>query len=68
MFELIAEGLPNKVIAYGLGLCETTVKAHVSGILRKLFVYNRARAIALSANIDRASIGLPSADSQSQAR
>jgi DNA-binding NarL/FixJ family response regulator len=59
VLELIAEGLPNKVIAYELGLCETTVKAHVSGILRKLCVYNRARAIALLANIDLASIGSP---------
>jgi DNA-binding CsgD family transcriptional regulator len=59
VLELIAEGLPNKVIAYELGLCETTVKAHVSGILRKLCVYNRARVIALLANIDLASIGSP---------
>ena len=58
VLELIAEGLPNKVIAYELGLCETTVKAHVSGILRKLCVYNRARVIALLANIDLASISL----------
>jgi DNA-binding NarL/FixJ family response regulator len=59
VLELIAEGLPNKVIAYELGLCETTVKAHVSAILRKLCVYNRARAIALLANIDLASIESP---------
>jgi DNA-binding NarL/FixJ family response regulator len=59
VLELIAEGLPNKVIAYELGLCETTVKAHVSGILRKLCVYNRARVIALLANIDLASISSP---------
>ncbi len=68
VLELIAEGLPNKVIAYQLGLCETTVKAHVSGILRKLCVYNRARAIALLANIDLASIGLSSAGSPSRRR
>jgi len=66
VLELIAEGLPNKVIAYQLGLCETTVKAHVSGILRKLCVYNRARAIALLASIDLASIGLSAAGSQSR--
>jgi ATP/maltotriose-dependent transcriptional regulator MalT len=59
VLELIADGLPNKVIAYELGLCETTVKAHVSAILRKLCVYNRARAIALLANIDLASIESP---------
>ena len=46
VMALVAEGLPNKLIAYELGLRETTVKAHVSEILRKLCVYNRARAIA----------------------
>jgi DNA-binding CsgD family transcriptional regulator len=57
VLELVAQGLPNKLIAYELGLSETTIKAHVSGILRKLCVYSRARAIVLLANIDLASIG-----------
>ncbi len=47
VFRLVAHGLPNKMIAYELGITETTVKAHVSGILRKLGVYSRARAIVL---------------------
>ena len=68
MLELIADGLPNKIIAYKLGLCETTVKAHVSEILRKLCVYSRARAIVLLANIDLASIGSSSADAKSGGR
>ena len=58
VLALVAEGLPNKLIAYELGLCETTVKAHVSEILRKLCVYNRARAIALLADIDFRSVHL----------
>ena len=49
---LLAEGLPNKVIAHELGISETTVKAHVGEILRKLKVYNRARAIVLLAQFD----------------
>jgi DNA-binding CsgD family transcriptional regulator len=53
---LLAQGLPNKLIAYELGLCETTVKAHVSEILRKLCVYNRTRAIVLLSDIDLESI------------
>ena len=57
--ELIAVGLPNKIIAHQLGLCETTVKAHVSGILRKLCVYNRGRAIALLADMDLTSLDSP---------
>ncbi len=68
VLALIAEGLPNKVIAYELGLCETTVKAHVSEILRKLCVYNRARAIVLLANIDLASIGSSGLDANSGGR
>ena len=68
VLELMADGLPNKLIAYELGLCETTIKAHVSEILRKLCVYNRARAIVLLANIDLASIFLPAADAKSGGR
>jgi DNA-binding NarL/FixJ family response regulator len=68
VLELMADGLPNKLIAYELGLCETTVKAHVSEILRKLCVYNRTRAIVLLANIDLTSIFLPDADPKSGGR
>jgi DNA-binding NarL/FixJ family response regulator len=68
VLELVADGLPNKLIAYELGLCETTVKAHVSEILRKLCVYSRARAIVLLASIDSASIVSSSADARSGER
>jgi DNA-binding NarL/FixJ family response regulator len=49
VLELLAEGLPNKVIAHELGISETTVKAHVGEILRKLKVHNRTRAIVMLA-------------------
>ncbi len=52
VLALLAEGLPNKVIAHELGISETTVKAHVGEILRKLKVYNRARAIVMLAPYD----------------
>jgi DNA-binding NarL/FixJ family response regulator len=52
VLELVAQGLPNKVIAHELGISETTVKAHVGEILRKLKVYNRARAIVMLSHID----------------
>lgn len=45
VLALIVEGLPNKVIAYKLSICETTVKAHVGSVLRKLRLTSRARAI-----------------------
>ncbi len=68
VLELIADGLPNKIIAYKLGLCETTVKAHVSEILRKLCVHSRARAIVLLGNINLRSIGSSNADAKSAGR
>jgi DNA-binding NarL/FixJ family response regulator len=40
------------VIAHELGISETTVKAHVGEILRKLKVYNRARAIVMLSHFD----------------
>ncbi len=52
VLELVAEGLPNKVIAHQLGISETTVKAHVGEVLRKLKVYNRARAIVMLSQFD----------------
>ncbi len=63
VLELLAEGLPNKVIAHELSISETTVKAHVGEILRKLKVYNRARAIVMLAQFDMRQIrALPHAD------
>jgi len=38
------DGSPNKEIARGLGLLESTVKAHVKAILRKLGASNRTQA------------------------
>ncbi len=41
---MIRDGMLNKQIAYELGVSETTVKAHVSKILKKLGVTNRTQA------------------------
>lgn len=43
----IGEAKPNKQIAFELGITETTVKAHVTNIYRKLGVRNRSEAILL---------------------
>ena len=51
--SLLLTGCPNKVIAYELGVAELTIKAHVSAILRKLQVHNRAQAIAAAAGLKR---------------
>lgn len=53
-------GESNKMIAWQLGVAETTVKTHVSAILRKLGVSSRVQAILL------ASRGLAMASSLSQ--
>ena len=56
VLELIRSGLQNKQIAYELKLAETTVKAHVSEILRKLEVFTRTRAVIEVAKVDFAAL------------
>jgi DNA-binding NarL/FixJ family response regulator len=41
---LLADGLPNKVIARRLGIAEKTVKAHVTQIFQALGVTDRTQA------------------------
>jgi DNA-binding NarL/FixJ family response regulator len=45
VLNYLAEGLPNKEIAYRLGLSEGTVKIHITLILRALEVSNRLAAV-----------------------
>ncbi|WP_421864573.1 response regulator [Motiliproteus sp.] len=52
VLERMANGESNKQIAYNLCIAETTVKAHVSAILRKLNVHNRIQAVLSAGNID----------------
>nr|WP_242521501.1 response regulator transcription factor [Motiliproteus sp. SC1-56] len=52
VLERMASGESNKQIAYNLCIAETTVKAHVSAILRKLNVHNRIQAVLSAGNID----------------
>jgi DNA-binding CsgD family transcriptional regulator len=42
VLELVAEGLENKEIAHRMGLSEQAVKEHVSALLHRLAVGNRA--------------------------
>ena len=44
VLKMMAEGLLNKQIAYELDISESTVKQHVSAVLRKLGVINRTKA------------------------
>jgi DNA-binding NarL/FixJ family response regulator len=43
--QMLCQGLPNKQIGVVLGVEETTVKAHVSEVLRKLNVSSRTQAV-----------------------
>jgi DNA-binding NarL/FixJ family response regulator len=52
VLRLIRHGRLNKQIAYELGVSETTVKAHVSEILRKLNVVSRTQAVIETAQLD----------------
>lgn len=52
VLECMAKGDANKQIAYNLHISETTVKSHVSSILRKLNVHNRIQAVLGVGNID----------------
>lgn len=52
VLERMSMGESNKQIAYNLNIAETTVKAHVSAILRKLGVHNRMQAVLCAGNLD----------------
>lgn len=45
IMQSLSLGLPNKQIAYDLGLAESTVKSHLARIFSKLHVTNRSQAI-----------------------
>ena len=48
ILDLICEGRLNKQIAYELSIAETTVKAHVTAIMRKLGVHSRTQAVLIA--------------------
>ncbi|MGH1419792.1 MAG: response regulator [Hyphomicrobiaceae bacterium] len=52
VLKMLREGLLNKQIAHELSVGETTVKAHVSEILRKLSVASRTQAVIMATTID----------------
>ena len=48
ILDLICEGKLNKQIAFDLTIAETTVKAHVTAIMRKLGVQSRTQAVLVA--------------------
>jgi DNA-binding NarL/FixJ family response regulator len=43
---MLAEGHPNKTIAFKLGISEHTVKFHVASVMSKLRAASRTEAVA----------------------
>lgn len=56
VLQMLRQGLLNKQIAFELQVGETTVKAHVSEILRKLNVYSRTQAVIEVSKLDNADL------------
>jgi DNA-binding NarL/FixJ family response regulator len=50
VLELLNEGKPNKVIAYELGMAESTVKVHIRHIMKKLNARNRTQVVLMTQN------------------
>lgn len=55
VLQCLKAGKPNKIIAYDLNICETTVKVHVRHIMRKLGAANRTHAAILARDLFDAS-------------
>jgi two-component system, NarL family, nitrate/nitrite response regulator NarL len=51
VLQLLAQGLPNKLIAARLGISDHTVKFHVNAILGKLGAQSRTEALAQAARL-----------------
>lgn len=56
ILQLICEGRLNKQIAFDLTIAETTVKAHVTAIMRKLGVQSRTQAVLIAKEASFASL------------
>ncbi len=52
VLQFVRQGLLNKQIAHELGVGETTVKAHVTAILRKLNVASRTQIVIETSHLD----------------
>jgi DNA-binding NarL/FixJ family response regulator len=60
---LVARGLANKQVARQLGIAESTVKCHVSGILNKLGLPSRTQIALYAARTGLVALDRPSTDS-----
>jgi DNA-binding NarL/FixJ family response regulator len=52
VLERLRQGKQNKIIAYELGMCESTVKVHIRLIMKKLNARNRTQVVLRTNNTD----------------
>jgi len=52
VLERLRQGKQNKMIAYELNMCESTVKVHLRHIMKKLNARNRTQVVLLTSNIN----------------
>jgi len=50
VLEQLSEGKQNKIIAYELGMAESTVKVHIRHIMKKLNARNRTQVVLMTKN------------------
>ena len=48
ILDCLRRGMANKLIAYELNMCESTVKVHVRNIMKKLKATNRTHVVYLT--------------------
>jgi len=48
ILDCLRRGMANKLIAYELSMCESTVKVHVRNIMKKLKATNRTQVVYLT--------------------
>ncbi|MCW4462051.1 LuxR C-terminal-related transcriptional regulator [Sphingomonas sp. BT-65] len=53
----VHSGLMNKQIAFELGIAESTVKAHMTALMRKLKVRSRTQVAIVAGSLDRIALG-----------
>lgn len=51
VMEALRRGKPNKIIAYELNMCESTVKVHIRNIMKRLKAKNRTEAAYILTNM-----------------
>lgn len=62
ILQLVCMGRMNKQIAYELSIAETTVKAHVTAIMRKLGVQTRMQAVLFAQEASFATMAIDAGD------